>query len=142
MQKQYSTTHKMLVAYTTEEACLITRFLNEYHYEYQYSLLGIEVDNEQLLGRETTYPKGVVFAVLKNNNIKDGKKVVFLIARDDIDNDLFKSELALFEKEINLRIEHTQHNVSIGLSKANKPCIDRNLNSTSQSVGKRWKASR
>lgn len=142
MPKQYDMTHKMLVANTSGEAALISGFLEEFHYEYEYCELGVEINNNTDLGIETTYPKGVVFAVLKNNNIKDSNKVIFLISKDDLDSDLFKREIALFEKERNLKFAHTQHNVSIGHSKANKKSSGRNQKHTSKSVGEKWVISR
>lgn len=135
MSKQYNMTHKMLVATSPEEVASITQFLEDFHYEYQYCSLGLTVNGDPELGEETIYPKGVVFAVLKNNNIKDGSKAIFLISTHDIDSDLFKSEITLFEREKSFKFSHTQHNVSIGHNKA-KSNSDRKQKHTSKMLVK------
>lgn len=120
MAKKYNTTHLMIVCYGEREASLFEAFFEEYHYNYEYSEYGISVDTNSYLGTEIKYPKNIVNAVLKNNNIKDGgKKVVFLLSKVDIDRELFDNEIELYQKEVNEIIAHTQQNVSIGQSNGN-----------------------
>jgi len=142
MAKQYNMTHQMFVANSMEEAQLVRSFMEEFCYEYQYVDLGINIDNNNALGTVTEYPKGVVFAVLKNNNIREGKKFIFFVDKEQLDLGLFKGELSLFEKEQGLQITHTLHNVSIGVNKSSQPHNTRNRNNTSKSVGEKWVASR
>tara|TARA_R110001583_G_scaffold4718_1_gene26851 strand:+ start:11590 stop:12021 length:432 start_codon:yes stop_codon:yes gene_type:complete len=117
MASKHPITHLMIVCYKESDASLIEAFFEEYHYDYEYAELGINVNTSSYLGGETKYPKNIVKAVLKNNNIKDSnKKIVFLVSRSDIDKSLFDNEVELYQKEISEVIAHTQHNVSIGYS--------------------------
>lgn len=115
MFNRFNMTHLMIVCYNEKDASLFEAFFEEYHYDYEYSEYGISADTNSYLGAASRYPKNIVNAVLKNNNIVDGgKKIIFLISKVDIDRALFDNEVALYQKEINETIAHTQHNVSIG----------------------------
>lgn len=139
MAKQFNTTHKMLIATSTSCANLIQQFLEEYQYTYEYSSINLDFEDKPIVGRETQFPDNVLRAVLKNNGVEDGKKVIFLIPKSDIDGELFKSEWLLFEKEFAVKITHTTHNVSIGLNKGKKVHQGRSRTTTSKSVERKWK---
>jgi hypothetical protein len=133
----------MLVCNSDKAARQMERFFEDYHYDYEYAELGISVNTDSLLGVETRYPKNIVKAVLKNNNIKDSEsKVIYLISREYLDKALFDSEVELFQREINEVISHTQYNVSIGFSGAKGQNRGHVKTNTRKSVGEQCQNSR